>query len=157
MPELQSPNLMRVAGLIIFSLGLVILAMVVTSFAHVASNDTERAELTANRRTVGMWFCLPVLLLGVLLQLAGEFVPRLPSASLTIFCLISAFWMLVYLMMGDWLAQRMLDLRQATEVRRRQKMLPPPVNTKSVDAAETVDAAQSIESIRLPIPMSTEA
>lgn len=118
MDELATPNLMRITGLIVFALGLLLLASVMMSVAHVAANEAERSELSAYRRLVGTWFCLPVLLAGTALQMVAEFVPAVSPSVMTIVCLGAAFWMVAYLLSADLLADRMLDTRKLTEQRR---------------------------------------
>lgn len=118
MVESSTPDLLRVAGLVFFMIGMLLLGKVVTSYAHMASSEAARQELTANRRHVGMWFCMPVIVVGLLFQITSEFFSGVPSHFLALSFLILAFWLLAFALIGDYLADRMHDTKLKTTQRR---------------------------------------
>lgn len=133
MDELGLPNLLRVTGLLFMTAGFLLLAKVITSHAYLGASTDDRMELTANRRYVGMWFCLPVLVIGLQMQLAAEFAAKIPASFLIIAFLALALWLLAYLLIEDLIAERMLDGRKATEARRElERATAPP--SRSIEA-----------------------
>ena len=118
MEELQSPNMMRVVGLVFSTVGMLLLAKVITSHTYLASNEADRNELNANRRYVGVWFFLPIVVAGFQLQLLAEFVPTIPMSIAIVSFLGLGLWMLFYVLIEELLAERMLDKRKESEARR---------------------------------------
>ncbi|MEM7746651.1 MAG: hypothetical protein AAGB04_09395 [Pseudomonadota bacterium] len=121
MEELQNPNLMRVVGLFFATFGIVLLAKVVTSHTYLADNEADRAELDANRRYVGMWFCIPIIVVGFQIQVLAEFISQVPTAAIPLAFLGLGLWMLFYITIEGLIAERMLDTRKASEARRHRE------------------------------------